>query len=345
MTDGAAPAGAATRAAAAPRDPAGPAPLRRPGSLRRTSTLDTGWPEGPGKTMRMQGHCRDALTPVAGGAPVTVAEEDVQLMVSPLREILAISSSGNHPALPRFVGARGGGHSRAILVELLRDEGVESTPLHLLLDDFAGASLVAGWAWSRWVEDWRDIMKAAGTQSTAGRGGQMAGVCTGFAPGSGALADDGGPRQDSQSFSPVPSLQNPDDPEGWHPLAEQQGTGMRRARRLDIWLEDGDIHIDAGFQDSATAPGGGRVAIHEYRVRARADSEGRLAEIEARPHVLPYAECPGAVPNVQRLVGRSLRHFRLSVLRELPGTAGCTHLNDVLRSLADVPALVSRHLG
>jgi hypothetical protein len=35
--------------------------------------------------------------------------------------------------------------------------------------------------------------------------------------------------------------------------------------------------------------------------------------------------------------------FRDSVLEVLPGTMGCTHLNDVLRALADVPAL-ARHM-
>jgi hypothetical protein len=30
------------------------------------------------------------------------------------------------------------------------------------------------------------------------------------------------------------------------------------------------------------------------------------------------------------------------VLKSLPGTLGCTHLNDALRALAEVPALVGR---
>jgi hypothetical protein len=34
--------------------------------------------------------------------------------------------------------------------------------------------------------------------------------------------------------------------------------------------------------------------------------------------------------------------MRETVLAELAGPAGCTHLNDALRALAEVPALVER---
>lgn len=201
-----------------------------------------------------------------------LAEDEVGLTVSSRREILAISSPSNHLALPHFVGARGGGHSRALLTELLAEERADGTPLHLLLDDFAGASLVAGWAWSRWTDDWKQAAKASGAQSTAGRNGQMEGVCAGFAPGSSALDIDGSSRQDIQSSCPVGSLVNPDDPQGWHQLADQAGVGMRRARRIDAWRDGDSLRIDAGFQDSATSPEGGRVAIHEYRIDATAES-------------------------------------------------------------------------
>jgi hypothetical protein len=292
--------------------------------------------------MRMQGRARDVWTPKDGGAPVLLAEDMVEIIASPRREILAISSPCNHPALPQFIGARGGGHSRALLAELLEAERAEGTPLHLLLDDFAGASLVAGWAWSRWTDDWKQAAKASGLQSTAGKNGQMEGICAGFAPGSSSLDTDGTGRQDIQSFCSVGPLVNPDDPLGWHRLEEQQGVGMRRARRLDIWQEGAETRVDLGFQDSATSPDGGRIAIHEYRVEATADADSRLSTLTVEASILPYRECHNAAPNAQRLLGRQLQHFRIAVLRELPGILGCTHLNDVLRSLADVPGLLRR---
>ncbi len=115
---------------------------------------------------------------------------------------------------------------------------------------------------------------------------------------------------------------------------------MRRARRIDVWLDD-RVRIDVGFQDSATSPtGADRVAVHEYQVSATADPETfELLSVEVDPRVLPYGECPGASPNAVRMVGADLAGFRLGVLETLPGILGCTHLNDVLRSMADVPRL------
>lgn len=287
----------------------------------------------------MTGHARDYLTPPRG-APRVVAEATSSILASSKREIIEISTFPARAEAQRLVGARGGGHSRILLGDSLADEKARGTPLHLLLDDFAGASLVAGWAWSRWVDDWSKLVREKGAASTAGKKGVMEGICAGFRPGSSALRPDGTGRQDVQSAAPVVSLANPDDPYGWHHLAEQEGVGMRRARRLDVWREDGTLHMDVGFQDSATSPTGGRVAIHEYHIVAAADAvTHELRTLNADPRVLPYAECPSAAPNAQRMLGVSLEHMRQSVLDTLPGTLGCTHLNDVLRSLADAPIL------
>jgi hypothetical protein len=171
----------------------------------------------------------------------------------------------------------------------------------------------------------------------------MEGICTGFAPGSSALAPDGRPEHAHQSAAEVGPVIHPEDPDGWHRLGDQSGIAKRRSRRLDLWRgDDGLLHAELDFQDSGTAPGGTRVAIHEYRVSARVDpATMTLAAVHADPRVLPYPECPGAALNVQRMVGRHVGEFRNAVLETLPGTLGCTHLNDVLRSLADVPTLAT----
>ena len=59
--------------------------------------------------------------------------------------------------------------------------------------------------------------------------------------------------------------------------------------------------------------------------------------------MLPWFECPEAAGSAERLVGRPLDGLRASVRAEFLGTSTCTHLNDALRALEDVPALV-RHL-
>ena len=141
-------------------------------------------------------------------------------------------------------------------------------------------------------------------------------------------------------------LENPSDPAGWHTMADASGPTMRRARRIDLWRDDGTIRIDAGFQDSGNAPDGGRVAIHEYRLHAIVDAETMVVRaLQALPLILPFPECPAASINASRMIGQPIGDFRQLVLDILPGTHGCTHLNDVLRALADVPALAARLRG
>lgn len=288
--------------------------------------------------MRMVARGRDLATRASGSMEI-LDEAEIAISASVRREILAIGSAPSIQRLDRLVGVRAGGASRATLNDLLGE--LRGTVAFQLLDDFAGASLVAGWVWSRWVPDWGAELRRSGARGNGGRGGQMIGVCTGFAPGSTALAEDGGADHTLQSACPVGPLENPDDPHGWHSMTHQDGApGMRRARRLDLWREETMLHVDLGFQDSGTAPSGGRIAVHEYRMRALIDPAAMtLVSIDADPRILPYRECPGAIANIARMAGGRVMDFRADVLSRLAGTLGCTHLNDVLRSLADVPAL------
>ena len=57
--------------------------------------------------------------------------------------------------------------------------------------------------------------------------------------------------------------------------------------------------------------------------------------------VLPFGTCPAAARNVDLLLGEPMRGLRHRVLELVVGTDGCTHLNDALRALAEVPVLVA----
>jgi hypothetical protein len=141
-------------------------------------------------------------------------------------------------------------------------------------------------------------------------------------------------------------IEDVEDDLAWHPHASPAGVSMRRARRVDVWVGGPVIHVDAFFQDSSTVPEGGRQAIHEYTLTAEADLGSRtLRSVRPVPGVLPYAECPLAVRNVSALAGLPLSELRQAVLERLRGPLGCTHLNDMLRSLADVPELASQLLA
>jgi hypothetical protein len=317
------------------RGPAGPAPLRRAGSIRRTATLDMTWPEGWGKPLRIDGRARDAVTLEAGGPPRVVAEATTSVSVGSEREIREIRATPAREGIERLVGSRGGGHLRAALDAVLPGERRAGTPLYLLLDDISGASLIAAFAWSRWSEGWPG--RAARRRARP----RMEGVCIGFRPGSGALQEiaQGPPGERAR---PVGPLVHPDDPHGWHALPEPSGVAMRRARRIDVWVDD-LIRIDAAFQDSATDPQHGRVAVHEYCIAATADpASGALLSLAPDARVLPFMECPSAAARALDLLGAPLGELRGVVLERLARTNGCTHLNDALRALAEVPVLVEQ---
>jgi hypothetical protein len=128
-----------------------------------------------------------------------------------------------------------------------------------------------------------------------------------------------------------------------HDLDELPEVSMRRARRIDVWRDpvDGTIMIDSGFQDSAGNPDHGRVAVHEYVLRASADPDAMtLTSVDPDARILPYLTCPNAIDTATMVVGTPLAELRSTVLERLARTNGCTHLNDALRALAEVPVLL-----
>jgi hypothetical protein len=117
---------------------------------------------------------------------------------------------------------------------------------------------------------------------------------------------------------------------------------MRRLRRTDVRISDDTIMVDSHFRDSYMEQTNVETAVHEYVVTLTAAiDDGVIRDLDVRAHVLPGPDCPGAVASAQRVVGEPLESLREFVRGELRGDTICTHLNDQLRSLADVPALVS----
>ncbi len=326
-----------------PKGPAVAAPTRRPGSVRRTSTIDSTWPDGMEADRIVIGRARDLFTPLDGSAPIILAEDVLHATVALDRQIVAMQTQPPRAGVQALVGAQGGSNSRGRVVAAVPDEVEAGTPLYLLLDDLSGATLVGGVAFRFWEseeaqeERMRQMKKLVGVRV-------MEGICAGFQPGSSALNSDGTNRGMGDT-KPVPAIDNLDDAWAWHELTAPNEPSHRRSRRIDLWHEDGIVHIETFFQDSYTTPDGHREAVHEYVVSATADSAtGEVISIGADPRVLPHYECPLATLAVTRMVGQPLRGFRSSVNEQLPGIDGCTHMNDTLRSLAEVPMLIA-HLG
>jgi hypothetical protein len=296
------------------------------------------WPDGPRTALHLQGRCRDLLTP-ATGVPVALAQCDLSAVTSPEREIERIEADPPVAAVQRLIGCRAGSRLRASIAEELPDEIERGTPLHLLLDDLAGSTLIAGFAYLRWIDHIPELKERIARAPRP----VMRDICSGFRDGSSALDDDGSISGARHNVANVPPIADPGDPIGWHELGDHPALAMRRARRIDLWAEDDvSIGIDAMFRDSCWDPDGTEVAIHEYQLLARTDRRaGTLTDVTAHPRVLPYRECPAAAPNARWMVGTELRAMRRQVLGRLRGPDCCTHLNDALRALAEVPVLAA----
>jgi hypothetical protein len=259
--------------------------------------------------------------------------------VTPDAVAVAIDRVADRPELEALVGRSTMGGWRAAVGEALPAERAAGSLLHLLLDDIGPTTVIATFP-QVWWESGGNMPSVLRREHER----PPAGTCRGFRAGGSALSD---PTDTIwiPSLKPSPPLVHPDDPLGWHDMGDVPDHSMRRVRRIDVWVDDDPriVCVDAGFQDSAGVIGGGRVTLHEYRVAVRADrTSGEVLELTAFPHVLPYVECPSATGEMRTLVGRPLSEMRTVIARTIARTDGCTHLNDTVRALSDVHALVER---
>jgi hypothetical protein len=320
---------------AAPGDPQAGTPVRRPGSVRRTAHWHVTWPAGIGTDMHVSAVARDLVTDVQGTAHES-GRAAASVVVDPRRHVRSVRVVPDLPGVAELVGARGGGGFRSALRAALPDDRAIGSLGHLLLDDLPGVTLVGPYAW-RLFPDWST------RPPRTGRGHDMTGVCTGFRP-------DGVPAQRlrtgedlQQNLVPAPAGEGSTDPLGWHdvPAPEAGTTLFRRRRRIDV-SAGAEVTVDSWFRDSMWHPDGREIVVHEYGVTARIDpGTGRLTSVTAVPRVLPFPTCPAASAHVAVLVGEPASTLRSRVVDLLPGTDGCTHLNDALRALAEAPLLLA----
>jgi hypothetical protein len=141
----------------------------------------------------------------------------------------------------------------------------------------------------------------------------------------------------------VPTPDGPPAPgaidEGWHPMAALVPGTMRRQRLIERSGDD----IWAMFRDTYARLDGRVIVLHEYTLEAEltsGESGSRVRSCVATPRVLPWLECPSAAASAARVEGRAVAELRSLVKEELVGTSTCTHLNDLLASLAQVDSLL-----
>ncbi|MEI2778205.1 MAG: DUF2889 domain-containing protein [Tetrasphaera sp.] len=304
-------------------------PPRLPGSVRRTTNLDL-LPQ-PDGTLVLAGRARDLVTQRDGRTRAS-ATGLLRLRVDHERRVAEVGAHPGGDALAALVGRSVSAGFRTAVYRALPQGYDDGSPVHLLLDDVPGAMVISGFARRR-------AAKAAGVPPPPPAASRRLDVCIGWASDSDAarrLARGGA--SPPHWNPPAPDLAAAD-PIGTHSQPDLPVHAMRRARRLDVRPDGPDTLVaDVNFRDTFADVDGTVRVLHEYSVRLQATA-GRVSAIDVTAHVLPHLECPLGAASAQRIVGRSLSVLRDFVSLDLFGPTTCTHLNDLLRGLSDLPAL------
>ena len=315
---------------AGPQRPVRTWPSLATGALRRTSSIDT-HPAEPGNS-DIDLRARDAVGRERGA---DVLGEVVVRAHLAGRVIRGITADPHDARLTQLLGSRVGPGFRSAVGKLLPDEVARAGLLNLLLDDWVGAALVSGYSTQHVA-----ITSGIEEKLPAGTADHMAGICAGF-------AEDASLVPYAKRNGTIPSVHGPVAPpldtEGIHTVEPLRSHGMRRFRRLDL-SPTGEF--DAHFRDSHVDGAGVETILHEYTVEGSIDASTRtVATVEANVRVLPWQECPGAIGSATRIQGMTLSQIRDRVRAEFVGISTCTHLNDTLRAIADLDALLNLRAG
>jgi len=130
------------------------------------------------------------------------------------------------------------------------------------------------------------------------------------------------------------------------PLSEPAARELLHARDIEIRgyrRGDGLYDIEAqltdtksyGFsnQDRGFIEAGEK--LHHMWLRLTVDDEMQIVASEAATDRAPYTVCPQAAPNFARLAGLRIKAgFLREATRLVGGTAGCTHLRELLQQIA-----------
>ena len=311
-------------------------PDRPPESVRRATSIQSIWPDGfESERVDVVARGHDVFTGEdRAGAVIDAVSIDVEAD-GPARTVQAITADPQVAELAAVIGANLMGGFRKAAGTAVPNLG--GSLLGLLLDDLPAAALVAGQVPIR-----VGIEVTGEPPDWVGRDGiPLPMVCIG-------RKADGVMEQRRRAGTPLlgqgppaGDLRRPDDPYAWPDAPTMPVHSMRRLRRTDVRVVNDAIVVDSHFRDSYMEQTGVETAVHEYDVALTAGRDGVIRELDVCARVLPGPDCPGAVASAQRVVGRPLETLREFVRGELHGDTICTHLNDQLRSLADVPFLAA----
>jgi hypothetical protein len=307
------------------------APPRRPLSVRRTTTHDCTRPAGLDGPVTIVARGRDLLTTADHQAQVLGATRlDVRadFATATVEQILAEPS---HPGLAELGGMHAFHGFRAEVEKAIPGERQSGSLRYQLLDDLPIALMLSA-----------RVLRAAGLGLRMGQPNQSpVDICAGWVTGGTLLAgltEHGPPLHRGPVASNIGAV---DDDLAWHQFDPLPRHATRRHRRLDVWHDGGTAEVDCFFRDSFAGADEVETVVHEYSVAGTVDvATSRFLSCEAVAGPLPYPECPNALASAGRLAGASVAGLRREVRDSFVGPTTCTHLNDTLRSLEDVGALL-----
>jgi hypothetical protein len=315
-------------------EPTTTTPARRARSVRRTTSIDMTRDAGALDPVYLNGRGRDLWTADDG----TATELDTAGLSATIemvaRIVRHIEVQPQVAGVLRLTGAPAMSGFRAAADKAAPDLRRRRDLRYTLLDDVPVATLISGHA-----------LSASGDLGNVAKSGYLpvADQCAGFASGGLLMTsfEEGDP---AVVTGPIAPNLVDDDPYAWHEVAALPLHAMRRRRRVDVYdAGRGRAGIDAMFRDTYVRADGAETIIHEYTLAATVDTEsGVIVASQATPRVLPWRECPGAAASAERIAGMTLSELHFRVRKELSGTSTCTHLNDLLRSVGDAEALISR---
>ncbi len=326
----------------APRSPTSATPLLPAGWVRRTTHLEMLW---DGASLMLSGAARDVRA--SQDRMEVLRRASVKAYVDSGKRLRELELDPKSAGSMELCGSEIASGFRARAHECCPE--LAGTPAGLLLDDLPGVVLIAPYMHLR---DMALRGEPPGKNIPPEAVSMLADVCAGWRAGGTAMDSvargDGIPLQDCPPAEP---LEAPDDAGAWHAIAPLESGRMRRRRRLDVGITPGPsptsvepsaVVVDAMFRDSHGEPDGTEVVLHEYSLTVEVSrSDSSILEVQPVARVLPFPECPLAIAYVAELKGKSVGELRELVPAMLRGTKGCTHLNDLLRVLADVPRLAS----
>jgi hypothetical protein len=326
-----------------PSGPATTTEARSPNSIRRTSHVDVVFTEmSIGSPLRLRGRARDLFTDASGiGTVLDQAEVDAPLDAD--RRLRSLDTTPSMPSAHELQGLVVGPGFRSALAGATAGASAGRSPLYLLLDDLPVVALISGYAMlyrsgrSESGLSWDGPGGAPGQNQPRLLKGD---ICAGWrSDGTMMVALRSGEGMPVSIGPPAPLLLDPDDPIGWHQIDEMEVPSMRRRRLIDVIWGD-PLRVQAMFRDSHRAEDGLETVLHEYSVEASVDpGTMQILDCQATPRSLPWFECPEAAGSAGRLVGQPVQGLRSFVRENLTGITTCTHLNDLLRSLADVAVM------